>query len=403
MRSVSFAVALVFIFTGFILIVLVPSLQIYHEKDIANIVSGRVFKETAGSKNDKPNTDWEMTGIIKPMCFHVKKNSDRARSWDWRKEIGIDSFIDGQKGPAISFRELIMALVPAEKRTKTAVNVGARDGIDHDPVYPLLRDLEYGAIVFEGDDTVLETLKGNMAGVNASQSVHVIPTFVSSASIVAYLKRFNVNNDFDALKIDIDSIDMSIAKAILGAGYRPKFIMMEINPDISPPFQFYLEESSAFTFEYAKTVKGMYGVSGDALLHYLVPLGYRLLELELVDATSSCQRCEHNMWFVHEDVINTRTSVPPAPSYDEYVSIFWSRGPICVHIEDEFCPVFQVQKLFPNTSADVASMQLLAPSRRAMAYRILGTLALGMESLCPNCDMHLQLSQVSHCVVESHR
>lgn len=284
-----------------------------------------------------------------------------------------------------------------------AVNIGARDGIDHDPTYAILKDLEYGALAFEGDAGVLEELKNNMAGVNSSNNVFVIPNFASSTSIVAELQRFNLHKKFDVLKIDIDSIDMSILQAILSAGYRPKFLMMEINADISPPFQWYLKESAAFTYEGKRVGQGMYGVSGDALFQYVSPLGYRLLELELVDPTaSSCFRCEHNMWFMHEDVIASRSNVPPAPSYDEYVSIFWSRQPTCIHIEDGFCPVSQVQKLLPNVSGAAASMQLLtSSSRKALAYRILGALAQNMERLCPECDMHIQLSEVPQCRVSS--
>lgn len=173
--------------------------------------------------------------------------------------------------------------------------------------------------------------------------------------------------------------------------------MVEINPDIIPPFQWFLEESPAFTFEVTRSQRGMYGVSPDALLELMTRHGYRLVELELEDPASPCPRCEHNMWFVHLDVVSSVKGLPPPPSYDEYVAIFWSRRPMCLHMAAAYCSVGQVSKLLPDVSGHDASMLLLKPSHRAVAYRLLGSVAWGMEELCRNCTMHLGVSHVEAC------
>ena len=75
-----------------------------------------------------------------------------------------------------------------------------------------------------------------MNSVNQSHKVFIAEEYVSSLSISQKLAADKAPKYFDVLKIDIDAFDFAILKSIFHAEYRPKLVMMEIKPDIPPPF-----------------------------------------------------------------------------------------------------------------------------------------------------------------------
>ena len=128
----------------------------------------------------------------------------------------------------VSFAQLIEAALPPASRSKYAITIGARTGID-DPVYELFAVHDYAGLAIEGDATHLRELAKNMAAVNRSRNLHVLSEFASPATIGQRVLRAGSPTAPDALKIDIDSIELPVLRSLLGAGLRPAVIMVEIN------------------------------------------------------------------------------------------------------------------------------------------------------------------------------
>ena len=170
--------------------------------------------------------------------------------WSWKTVLsGVQSGSAPNNIEPIGFEKLVRFALPKEQRTNFAVNIGARDGKAHDPVYEMFANLQYKGLVFEGDTKVLPELQNNMKAVNHSLGVHIIPNYVATKTIVSVLQQNNVPKKLDVLKIDIDSIDLPVLRTILNGGYRPCFLMLEVNPDLPPPFEWYIEDTPEFHFQ----------------------------------------------------------------------------------------------------------------------------------------------------------
>ena len=123
---------------------------------------------------------------------------------------------------SVSFPQLLEKLVPAAARNRFAINIGAADGKNPDPTYPLFRDLGYAGVAIEGSARVMGTLHANLAAVNSSGRLRVVHGFADPATIASVVTSAGAPKDADVLKIDIDSIDMPVLHALLsGAGMRP--------------------------------------------------------------------------------------------------------------------------------------------------------------------------------------
>ena len=169
-----------------------------------------------------------------------------ARTWEDIRKILTAAEDDSweplpPRFPKLSFKLLLDALIPdATHLNHFAVNLGAADGREHDPVFPLFED-GYAGIAVEADPSLYDALSANLASVNKSNAVFIVIEKVQPPTLKALLERYKAPSDFDCLKIDIDSIDLPVLESILQSGYVPKVLMLEVNPDIPPPFQFHLE------------------------------------------------------------------------------------------------------------------------------------------------------------------
>ena len=261
---------------------------------------------------------------------------------------------------SVSFPQLLEKLVPAAARNRFAINIGAADGKNHDPTYPLFRDLGYAGVAIEGSARVMGTLHANLAAVNSSGRLRVVHGFADPATIASVVTSAGAPKDADVLKIDIDSIDMPVLHALLsGAGMRPKLISMEINCDIPPPVQWHagLLSSGAgggggFAFSLSTAMGGFYGASLDALHSYLLEAGWGLVAIEL--GSPHFGRKEHNAWFARADLME-QARVPP-PTRAQMVRAFWRHHwlqhyglrerparpfPFCIHRSP--CPLAEIR------------------------------------------------------------
>lgn len=173
----------------------------------------------------------------------------------------------------------------------SVVNIGARDGKDHDPTYPIFASGAAG-VVFEGDTTMWDKLTQNLG---QYPQVKVAKEFVFPHNISLRLVELGVSVTgpaaLDVLKIDIDGFDLQLAQAVLAHGFRPRSILMEINSDVPPPFTFEVLYHPNWTVEFSA---GFYGASLGAVAEVLEPFGYSLIFVEFENA-------EHNVIFVRDD------------------------------------------------------------------------------------------------------
>jgi len=288
----------------------------------------------------------------------------------------------GPEGSKLTFEDLIAACIPRDARQLRAVNVGARGGRQQDPLYHVFNDLGYGGLQIEGDASVLGELVWHSGRMNRSGALYVVPTFASRAGIVDVLGRYGIPRDFDALKIDIGSLDYVILEGVLDGGYRPKIVMVECNMDIPPPLEWYIEDVG-FVYEPMRVVKGgYYGASASALFGLMARHGYRFVDFELVDPASviKCLRCSHNMWFV-SDVYVLR-AWGDAPTHADMVRRFWDHqelaGYRCIHVGAP-CPLALRGAL---TGAD----------NTHAAFSVLAQFVVRTNVLCPTCRVHAGLA-----------
>ena len=238
------------------------------------------------------------------------------------------------------------------------MNIGARDGIIHDQVYPLFKE-GYGGLAIEADAAFQDRLASNLAAVNGSNAIFVVMEAAQPPSINALFQKFRVPFDFDCLKIDIDSIDLPILQSILLSGYSPKLIMIEMNPDIPPPFQIYLEFDPQCVCDEAK---GAYGASADAIYREASLRGYSLIAFESFDKDSPRPRTEHNMWFVRNDLLG-RNADNPLVSWRGMVRMYWAQMARldCIHVgvltptAQDMCPNHQIREVFVELGGQNAS------------------------------------------------
>ena len=114
---------------------------------------------------------------------------------------------------------------------------------------------------------------------------NIAPIRIEPLSIAATLERFSVPLDFALLKVDVDSFELGLISGFLTAGYRPAVIHVEINTAFPPPLRFSLpiNMSNAELASFGDaSIFG--GVSLSAAADFLLPRGYRLVEVDGWDA-----------------------------------------------------------------------------------------------------------------------
>merc|ERR1719399_1258218 len=112
---------------------------------------------------------------------------------------------------------------------------GIIDQMGHgDPVYPLYRQLNYMGLAVEGDPRLLPALSSNLP----SQTIRKVASFITPFNAVQLLQAANAPKEMDYFKNDIDAYDCAVVYSVLNAGYRPKAVQLEVNPEIPYPINF---------------------------------------------------------------------------------------------------------------------------------------------------------------------
>jgi hypothetical protein len=151
--------------------------------------------------------------------------------------------------------------------TSYAVNLGAGDGVScNDPVYPLFQ-AGFSGLAVEG--AASPALLNNLPAANIRKCPG---TLITPNNVVALLEASHCPQSPDFLKVDIDGYDAPVLLEILKAGYRPKVIQLEVQPEFPPPLEFSVLFDPEYRCQDANNrVCGFYGAS----LSHMANLGRR--------------------------------------------------------------------------------------------------------------------------------
>merc|ERR1719333_1810201 len=124
-----------------------------------------------------------------------------------------------------------------------------------DPVAPLYNKLHYKGLAVEGNPALLPVLAKNLPSGNVSK----VASFITPLNAAKLLEDAGSPKDLDYFKNDIDAYDCAVLYAVLKAGYRPKVLQLEVNPEIPYPLSFGLNYAKDFKSNLGNV--GFYGCS----------------------------------------------------------------------------------------------------------------------------------------------
>jgi hypothetical protein len=176
------------------------------------------------------------------------------------------------------------------KWDKFAVNLGAGDGVAmipgvscaagydcahqySDPVYPLFAMRGYRGLCVEGNPQYMPLLNQNLPNPKISK----VQAMINPANVVGLLQAAKAPKGMDYWKNDIDGYDCAVHLAVMDAGYRPKVIEVEVNPDVPAPITFGVLYSAAYKPNLGAA--GFYGCSVSLTSAIFRPFGYVLAEV----------------------------------------------------------------------------------------------------------------------------
>jgi hypothetical protein len=167
-----------------------------------------------------------------------------------------------------------IARLLTEADARTAVDIGAGDGIRGSNTYALFRR-GWRGVGFEGDARRARRLARAYKNFDGVAARHAL---VTPSNVVELLRAHNVANDFGVLSLDIDSYDYWVLDAIL-ASFRPRVVVTEINEKIPPPVRFVVKYDPDFQLQHH-----FFGYSIASLEELCARHGYALIALEYNNA-----------------------------------------------------------------------------------------------------------------------
>jgi hypothetical protein len=170
-------------------------------------------------------------------------------------------------------RKYIAELLP-EGASRTAVDIGAGDGVRGSNTYALFRE-GWRGVGFEGSNRKVCKLA---AAYKHYPQVSAANCVVTPLNVVPLLKAYNIEREFGVLSLDIDSYDYWVLDAVL-AEFRPRIVVTEINEKIPPPIKFVVKYDPDF-----RMTHHFFGYSIASLAELAARHDYALLEVEYNNA-----------------------------------------------------------------------------------------------------------------------
>jgi len=192
------------------------------------------------------------------------------------------------------------------KMTKYGLNIGANDGktLGPDPMYHVFdsQKIGYDGICVEPDPVAFSKLRRNLP----EKRIKKVNMPMTPREVPAFLEKYQVPQNPDVIKMDIDSFDCDLLEAFV-QHRQFKLIHTEINFEIPVPMMFARKWSPGINF--CMRPFGFYGCSLSYQVHMLEKYGYIMLQLWDFDAT-----------FIHKSIAHVFVK----HRYIDYVTQFYS-------------------------------------------------------------------------------
>jgi hypothetical protein len=170
-------------------------------------------------------------------------------------------------------RKYVAELLP-EGASRTAVDIGAGDGVRGSNTYALFRE-GWRGVGFEGSNRKVCKLAAAYKHYPAVSAANCI---VTPSNVVPLLKAYDIEREFGVLSLDIDSYDYWVLDAVL-AEFRPRLVVTEINEKIPPPIRFVVNYDPSFQMTHH-----FFGYSIASLADLAARHDYAILEVEYNNA-----------------------------------------------------------------------------------------------------------------------
>ena len=157
---------------------------------------------------------------------------------------------------------------------------GAKDGISDSNTYNLIKNLDYNAVLIEGDKKFFNELENNIK-TDKVVKINKFVSFEGSNKLENILQNTKIPKNFDFLSIDIDGCDYHIFEQL--ELFTPKIICIEFNHMIPNEVEFVQIKNFAFK----------QGCSPKSLVNLAKLKNYHLVANTLT-----------NLFFVHENIKN---------------------------------------------------------------------------------------------------
>ncbi len=174
----------------------------------------------------------------------------------------------------------IIKRVGEKNLDKWCVEFGAKDGISDSNTYNLIKNLDYNAVLIEGDKKFFNELKSNIK-TDKVVKINKFVSFEGSNKLENILQNTKIPKNFDFLSIDIDGCDYHIFEQL--ELFTPKIICIEFNHMIPNEVEFVQSKNFAFK----------QGCSPKSLVNLAKLKNYHLVANTLT-----------NLFFVHENIKN---------------------------------------------------------------------------------------------------
>ena len=146
-----------------------------------------------------------------PTPLVRRKRDDRCRRLEQLQHLEYKVYSqNGEDGVTLSLLKILGLL------NRYSLEFGVEDGTECNT--RILRDYNFTTLSWDGFEV--------------DESIGLYKEFISYDTIINTFEKYNVPKEFDLLSIDLDSIDFWILLRILSAGYRPRIMVVEINPTL---------------------------------------------------------------------------------------------------------------------------------------------------------------------------
>lgn len=151
---------------------------------------------------------------------------------------------------------LVQRATRAHGRPPSVINLGAGsydrrpndpgDGRVYDPTYDVLMRYPGGhSVLIEADASSLASTVTHLEA-GGARGITGVPALITPATVVRLLRDAGAASEPDLLKVDIDGFDCAVVSEVLGAGFSPRVIAVEVNPDFPPPLLWEVGYSASF-------------------------------------------------------------------------------------------------------------------------------------------------------------